>query len=214
MEAQVTQRQEDLAGSGEDSNSLDDLFLDAQLAEAARNPRRSRVADPAVKNALDAATKKMKELYSLPENWEPRRGIALIDKGTQTLVGNFREYVHKHNPKTRKLVREHTPIHIDCTEVVEGYMGEQFESKYRGISWEREVEVTEDLWFDELMLGAPKVQLLVKLRLGAVLRVEVKADTQFANAAGSTLLQLPAGTNVLEQLSTDSKTHIRRQVSG
>lgn len=194
--------------------SLDDLFLDAQLAAAARNAKQPRVADPSMKNALDATAKKMKEMYTLPENWEAGRGIALIDKGTQTLVGNFREYVHRTIKGTRKLVREHQPLHIDATEIVEGYLGEQFEQRHRGISWEREVELKTDIWMDELMLGAPAILLLIKLRLGAILRVEIKNDSQFANAAGSTILQLPAGTNILDQLSTDTKTHIRRQVSG
>lgn len=194
--------------------SLDDLFLDAELAQAKRNPKHGKIADPSMRNALDAAAKKMKELYSLPENWEPKRGIALIDKGTQTLVGNFREYVHRTVKGTRKLVRKHQPIHIDATEVVDGYLGEAFESRHRGISWEREVDVKIDIWMDELMLGAPQVDLKIKLRLGALVRIELAADTQFANASGSTILQLPSGTNVQEQLSHDTKTHIRRQVSG
>lgn len=207
----MTQKQEDRAGEG--LESLDDLFLDAQLAQAAKNPTKKRVADPSLRDSLDAAAKKMRELYTLPENWERTRGIALIDKGTQTLVGNFSEYKHKTIAGTRKLIREHTPIAIDATEVVDGYLGEQFEQRHRGISWEREVDLKADLWFDELMVGCPLVELTIKLRLGALLRVEVKYDTQFASASGATIIRLPAGTNVLEQLSQDTKTHIRRQVS-
>ena len=207
----MTQKQEDRAGEG--LESLDDLFLDAQLAQAARNPVKKRTADPALRDSLDAAAKKMRELYTLPENWERSRGIALIDKGTQTLVGNFSEYKHKTIAGTRKLIREHMPISIDATEIVDGYLGEQFEQRHRGISWEREVELTAELWLDELMVGCPSAELTIKLRLGALLRVEVKHDTQFASASGATIIRLPAGTNILEQLSQDSKTHIRRQVS-
>lgn len=198
--------------------SLDDLFEDAQVAQAstqlAKNPKHRRAADPSVREALDAAAKKMRELYTLPDNWERTRGIALIDKGTQTLVGNFSEYTHKSLRNTRRLVREHTPISIDATELVEGYLGAEFQMRHSGISWEREVEVQIDIWMDELMLGAPKVELIVKLHLGALLRCELKHNSQFASVNGAQILQLPAGTNILEQLSTDSKTHLRRQVSG
>lgn len=197
-----------------EGDSLDDLFYDAQMAQAMRNPKQKRVADPSVKNALDAAAKKMRELYTLPENWEAKRGIALIDKGTQTLVGNFREYIHRSLPNTRKLIREHLPISIDATEIVEGYMGEAFEARYRGLTWEREVSVCIDIWMDDLMIGCPRVDLNVKTRLGALLRVDLIKDTMFASHSGNTHLQLPSGTNILEQLSTDTRTHLRRQISG
>ena len=212
----MTQKQDDRAGLEPDSGftDLEDLFTDAQLAQAAKNPKTRRVADPSVRNALDAAAKKMRELYTNPENWQRTRGIALIDKSTQTLVGNFSEYTHKTIAHTRKLLREHTPIAIDATETVDGYLGEAFEQRYRGISWEREVEVTSEIWLDELMIGAPRVTLNLKIRLGAVLRADLKADTQFASASGQTVLLLPAGTNVLDHLSTDTKTHLRRQVGG
>lgn len=197
-----------------EGDSLDDLFLEAQLAQAAKNPKQRRVAEPSLRQSLDAATKKMKDLYALPENWEAARGIALIDKDTQTLIGNFREYVHKEVKRTRKLVREHTPISIDATEVVNGYLGADVEWRIKDQSWERELEVQCDVWLDELMLGCPAVELIVKIRLGALVRVEVKHDTQFASVSGATLLQLPAGTNIMEQMSIDSKTHLRRQVNG
>ena len=208
----MTQKQDDQVLEPE--NILDDLFDEAQLAQAARNPKHKRTSDPSLRNALDATAKKMRELYTLPENWEAKRGIALIEKGTQTLVGNFREYVHRSVPHTRKLLREHAPISIDLTEVVDGYLGENFEQKYRGISWEREVEATIDVWMDDLMVGAPKVKFNLKVRLGAIMRADLAADVQFANEPGTVLLQLPAGTNVLEQLSVDTKTHLRRQVNG
>ncbi len=206
----MTQKQDDFAGD----ESLDDLFLDAQLAQAAKNPKQKKGADPSFRNALDATAKKMKELYTLPENWEAKRGIALIDKGTQTLVGNFREYVHKTLPKTRKLLREHSPLNIDLVEQVDGYLGEQIEFRLRGQTWEREVECQTDLWLDELMVGSPKVEMVVCTRLGAIVRVQLKHDTQFASQSGGTILQLPAGTNVQEQLSMDSKLHVRKQVTG
>lgn len=194
----------------ERSDSLDDLFDDAMLTQAAKNRKIPKAADPSMRNALDAAAKKMKELYTLPENWEAGRGLALIDKGTQTLVGNFREYTHRSISRTRKLIREHGPIAIDSTEVVEGYLGEQIEMRLRGQTWEVEHEATADLWLDELMVGAPAVQVRVKTRLGAVVRVDLAADVQFASVSGGTLFKLPAGTDILSHLSIDSKSAVRK----
>lgn len=196
----------------DDDNSLEDLYTDAMLNRKLRPHR--KVADPSLRDALDATAKRMRELYTLPENWEARRGIALIDKGTKTFIGNFREYVHRTIPSTRKLLREHQPIAIDATEELDGYFGEHFATKHYGISWEREVEAVADLWMDELMVGCPAVRLLIKLRLGALVRVELQADTQFASVNGAALLRLPAGTDVLDQISVDSRTGVRRQVSG
>ena len=208
----MTQKQEDRVPEG--VVDLDDLFLEAQMAQAMKNPKVKKGADPSLRNALDAEAKKMKELYSLPENWERTRGVALIDKGTQTLLGNFSEYRHRTVPKTRRLVREHTPISIDATEVVEGYLGADVEFRLKGQSWEREVDLKADVWMDELMVGAPEIKLLIKLRLGVIIRIELLQDTQFASNSGQTLLQLPSGTNIAEQLSTDSKRYIRRQTGG
>lgn len=191
--------------------SLEELYQDASLAQAAKNPKSRRLADPSVKNALDAAAKQMRELYTLPENWERRSGIALIDKFSNTLIGNFSEYIHKQFPTTRKLLREHQPIHIDRTEVVEGYLGPWVEERLRGEgSWTEVKAAVVDLTFPEMMVGAPQVEVNVTLYLGGLKRVDLAKDTQFASESGQTLLFLPAGTNVLEQMSADSKAAVRK----
>ena len=191
------------------TDPLEDLFTEALLA---RKIRVKRTIDPADKHALDAAAKKMRELYTLPENWERTRGIALIDKATQTLVGNFSEYKHKTIEKTRKLLREHTPIAIDATEYVEGYLGAAFEQKVRGNGWEQEHLAVCHVMLDELMVEAPKVELNIKTRLGALVRAELLQDTQFASMSGQTILSLPAGTNILEAASIDTTAAMRRAV--
>lgn len=213
----MTQAQEDrvpeaLEGSPEDTTSLDDLFQDAVLAQARKNPKARKGADPAFRNALDAAAKKMQELYTLPENWTRARGVALIEKSSATLVGNFSEYIHKTVPNTRRLVREHIPISIDATEVVEGYMGESMAMRLHGSSWSERHAATEDLLLDQLMVGAPQVQVEVCLHLGAIVRVELVQDTQLASASGATILKLPAGTDVFWQLSQDTRTVLRKAV--
>lgn len=197
----------------EEVSSLDDLFHDAQMAQAHRNPKAKRIADPSLRNSLDAAAKRMRELYTLPENWTRTRGVALIDKATQTLVGNFSEYTHNVLPGTRKLIREHQPIVIDATEQVEGYLGEALERRVRGRSWTEKHNLVADLWMEELMVGAPGVKVNVCLHLGSVVRVELEAGVQFASQSGNTMFTLPAGCDVWEHLSTDCKTWIRKQVT-
>lgn len=195
------------------SISLDDLFHDAQLAEAAKNPRRERKVNPALKSALPPTAKKMQDAYTLPENWQRGRTLALIDKGTSTLLGNFTEYLHRTIPETRKLLREHGPVEVSGSEYVEGYLGEGLSMRLRDSgSWTETREGVADLLFPELMLGAPQVRVKAHLYLGGMVRVDLGADTQFASVSGNTLLQLPAGTNVLEQLGTDSKAAVRKAV--
>lgn len=192
------------------TDPLEDLFTEALLA---RKIRVKRSNDPADKHALDAAAKKMRELYTLPENWERTRGVALIDKPTQTLIGNFSEYKHKSVPNTRKLLREHNPIAINATEEVEGYLGAAFEQKLHGNGWEQEHLAVCHVLLDELMVEAPKVELNIKTRLGALVRAELVQATQFASVSGQTILLLPAGTNILEAASVDTKAAMRRAVS-
>lgn len=194
-------------------DSLDDLYVDAMLAQAAKNPKAKRVADPSARNAIDAAAKRMRELYTLPENWTRARGVALIDKATRTLVGNFSEWTHVSLPGTRRLVREHQPIPIDATEEVEGYLGEALEQRVRGRSWTEKRGLTADIWMDEMMVGAPAVKVNVCLHLGSIVRVELVASTQFSSQAGNLLLTLPAGCDIWAHLSQDCKSFLRKQVS-
>ena len=192
-------------------NHLEDLFTDAMLQRKLRKP--ARLADPSLRDALDATARRMRELYTNPENWERTRGVALIDEATQTLVGNFSEYVHRTIARTRKLIREHQPIAIAATEIVKGYLGEQTQERFRaGGSWTEAREGIMDLLFEEMQVGAPQVRVLVRLYLGGVARIELVAPTQLSSADGGIVLQLPAGINILEQLSQDSRHAARRAV--
>ena len=193
------------------NDPLEELFLEATLTR--KTKKAPRMSDPALRHALDATAKKMKELYTLPENWERKRGIALIDRETHSLVGNYSEYVHRSIPTTRKLIREHGPIPIDATEQVSGYLGEALERRLRGNTWESEHRIVADIWLDELMIGMPNAELTVKTRLGVLVRVELSYDAQLASASGNTIMTLPAGTDVLNHLSSDSKAFLRRQVA-
>jgi hypothetical protein len=194
------------------SDILEDLYTDALIQQKLRRPVRkaSELGDPALRHALDAAAKRMRELYTLDENWEYTRGIALIDKDTMALVGNFREYRHKTVKGTRKLVREHTPILVDASEIVEGYLGEVWKLKLHESGWTTEHSITCGLEFPQLMMEAPEAALSVKTKLGTLVHVVLINETQFATHSGNTLLRLPAGTDIIGQLGNDCKHAIKR----
>lgn len=197
----------------DNGNPLEDLFNEAVLASAAKNQKKPRSADPSLRQSLDAATKKMKELYTLPENWRRIRGVAFIDKATNTLVGNFSEYHHITLPTTKKWLREHTPIAIDATEVVEGYLGADLTFRLgEKAKWTEMKAAVVDLVMPELQVEAPAVSIQAYIRLGALLRVDVAEETQLASSSGNIVLRLPAGTDVLDQLGPDSRHAVRKAV--
>lgn len=196
---------------GNESTPLEDLFNEAVLASAARNKKQPRQADPSLRQSLDAAAKKMRELYTLPENWERKRGVALIDDESSVLVGNFSEYHHRSIPNTKKWLREHLPIAIDATERVRGYLGARVEERLGGkISWTENHLVVVDVMLSEFMVECPQVRLSVYTRLGVIVRADLEVETQFASVSGETLLLLPAGTDILDALGTDSRSGVRK----
>lgn len=187
---------------------LEDLFTDALLNRKQRISRKD--PDPAFKAGLDNAARRLKEMYTKPENWTRTRGVALIDRDSQTLIGNFSEYVHNHFPSTRKLIREHLPIAIDAREECTGYLGERMEAAIRGRSWEVEHLITAHVRLDELGLECPNVSLKVQMRLGAPVAARLADETQFAAPSGEVLLTLPAGTDILFASSVDTKAGLRK----
>jgi hypothetical protein len=207
--------QETEAASAADSiGVLEDLFEEAvansNVAKKLRRPMRA--ADPSIRDALDAAAKRMRELYTDPNNWKKGRGLVLIDKETKTVLGNFLEYIHCKDSKARKLIRAHEPIEINGQEEIDGWLGHAREAQLRGVSWDREVEVTCHIGLDEVQVEAPLVRVKAFLLLNTIVRAELVADTQFATASGNLILKLPAGTNVWDAAGVDTKMALRVEV--
>lgn len=187
---------------------LEDLYTDAILAQ---QTKRKRVADPSLREALASTAKKMKDLFNLPENWERTRGLAIIDKDTKTLIGNFSEYRHRTVAGCRKLLREHSPIAISGTEEVSGWLGESLAlRKGEWGMWHDRREVELDLMFPELMVGHPQIRLSVAIYLNGISRADLLSETQFAAASGNIVITLPAGTNVYEAMGTDGRLKLRK----
>ena len=62
-------------------DELDDLFAEARANVPERKLRKpQRSIDPSLREALDAASRKMRELYTNPDNWRRTQGLLLVDK--------------------------------------------------------------------------------------------------------------------------------------
>jgi len=193
---------------------LEDLYTEVQLAAQARKAR--RLADPSARSSLDHSAKRMREVFTLPENWERTRGIALVHQETQTLLGNFSEYVHRSVKNCRRLVREHNPIAVAAVETVSGFwwLGEQrpYIEASRPTEWTVTRQALIDVQLPELGVGHPVTDVTVSLYLGGIMRVELAEDTQFVSPKGEIFLTLPKGTNLLECMSTDCKVALRKEL--
>ena len=193
-----------------EADPLEELYAEAAAERKLRRP--AKRTDPSLRDALDAAAKRMREFYSNPENWKRTRGLMLIDHATHTVLGNYSEWIHRHQPTTRKLIHEHQPIVIDGQEEVEGFLGTELERKVRGVSWDSEKQIQLPVLLDEIFAEAPEVQLNVCLSVSTVVRADLMQDTQFATPSGGLLLKLAAGTNIWAACSTDTKNAVRRAI--
>jgi hypothetical protein len=197
--------------------SLDDLFA---MAKKSINVSRAAAATAAkrgirVKDKDDAAAPPADALFQNPDNWTRTKGVALIHEDTETLLGNFSEYVHKTVPSARKLVREDSPILITATEKVTGdwWIAER-EEVAPVESWHQRKEAVVHLLLEKLGVHSPATPVSVLLSYGAVARVELQVETTFAQIEGAPvqLLLLPAGTNVLPVMAMESKMEVKAQV--
>ena len=193
-----------------DETSLDDLFREAKahiLVE--RKAKALRV----LKQEKDPDTS---ALYSNPENWNRTRGIALIHEETQTLLGNFSEYVHRSVAECRRLVREAIPITVSATESVSGswWIAADASPEPRQ-DWHEKRPAIIHLHLTKLAVHSPCCEVEVHLSYGGIVRVELAVDTQFAQEDGKAaqLLFLPKGTNVLGEMSQDSKVALRVELA-
>lgn len=179
------------------------LFNEA-TARARQAIKAKRTAPPKPGEAEKQATQ---ALYLDPANWERKRGIALIHEETETVLGNFSEYVHRSVPGCRKLVREESPIAVSARELVSGsWWLEDIKPEPRQV-WHEQRTAFVHLFLDKLRVHSPACEVVVHLSYGSLARVELALETQFAQQAGDAaqLLTLPAGANVLEVMSSDCK---------
>lgn len=186
----------------EEPLSLDDLFRDAKAAY--REMAKAKAKQPLP--VIDPL-----EIWRNPANWTRMRGVALIHEETQTLLGNFTEYVHRTVKDARRLVRETPGLPPDSTEFVQGNWSSflttpTMPKQAQHVSY----AATLDLELSSLGAKAPRIPILAYFDGERLARVELTERTIFA--VQDHFIYLPKGTNVLAELPATLQTTLRRDL--
>lgn len=190
--------------------SLDDLFREARAslrketeAKAARDKLKAQQPTVRRQEAIEPSA-----IYANPDNWTRTRGVALIHRTSQSLIGNFWEWKHRTLPDTRRLVRSPVPIAVEALEEVDyGYFAEQPMLYHATPRAERSVEMTLDLLLDFPQVSAAQVRVAVHVVDSYTSRVELLTETAFVEE--NEALVLPPGTNILPVMNRACKLEIR-----
>lgn len=187
--------------------SLDDLFKEARAAF-----RKDKVVVAKRKAAeLDDAPD-TQGIYRNPANWIRGRSIALIHAETQTLLGNFTEYRHRTVADARRLVREEASSEAACVEYVSGdwWMLPQEVPKQRRLWKESKLLTLPFAHLTHLGVSAKAISVYAVFGEGSLDRVDLASETIFGG--GSSLLTLPAGVDIMRELTPITITQILTQL--
>lgn len=201
--------------AGADLPGLPDLDTLLTRAMAKQTPKKERrkPTDQFTAKEVAEADRRMKERFTLPENWEQVKTVALIHEETETLLGNFVEFRHKLTTGCRRLVRVNGPAPVGEFERVSGahwLNAPSLDLRNEQAPAEEEREAICDIHLPELdHVFAPAVMVTVKLLWGGIARVELCEETRFFSKDKRVQLILPAGLDVLEGMSLDCKLKLR-----
>lgn len=190
--------------------ALDDLWTEVKAA--APVPKSSLAKSKA---RLLEAEQASKAIYTNPENWERKRGIALIHKDSMTCLGNFAEYVHLRVKDCRKLIREEAPLDCEAVEYVEGSWWLHTERKPEPAQvWHEHRQAMLHIYLPELGVHSPGVVVMAFISYGMLARVELTQPTRFAQDRGDQelLIDFPAGTNLIEVMSHQCKIKLKEEL--
>ena len=182
--------------------SLDDLFKEARThVKAARKEaaRRKEEAPASLNPQLR---------YTNPANWLAGRVVALVHRETNSLIGNFIEWLHISEEGTRKLIQTEAPVQVAGIEYVSG--DHWLPASHRPAPLVPDSHSL--VWKFHTRLGplhaqAPSIELRLRIGWHQLVRVELVEPTIFALDAGG-LLCLPMDANILEVLAPDTRTQI------
>jgi hypothetical protein len=185
-----------------DNADLDRLFAEARAAmRAEMKVKKARVPSAA---EVTAEERLRAELAPL-ENWQRVRGIALVHRETHTLIGTFTEYRHPKAPGARRLVREYHEQPPEAVEEVTGCWEHKPEQPpVRSPRWHQSLSTQMDCVLGKLHMSAPNVCLRAVFGEGRLDRVELVERTMFNSPRVPELLELPAGVNILPEMSQSS----------
>lgn len=185
------------------------MTLDELFKEAKRSIRVAKTAKEVLGKPVAPAPS---EQWTNPDNWREGNFIALIHTETQTVLGTFRELLHVKVPDARRLIRT-APGPVNVCEYVSGdwwINGPELPPK-------RETWMTQSTHriVLHLTLGVfnPAALVVAVLDSGKLVRVELASVLIFAAGDRTEQLQLPAGTNILEIMTLESKQALWAEVS-
>lgn len=197
--------------SNQEDSSLDDLFAAArraqkeerrrEFAEQAKRPRKAADPEPPVEPA---------GLFANPENWREGRGLALIHQETRTLLGNFREWTHRSVKDARRLVRSQEPIAVEGVEEVDFGLTANFTPPVAAHKTETVRQLVVNVALETPRVSAREVLLAVHYYDGWTAKAILVEPVSFAE--GGEILQLPAGVDLLPQMTRETKQELRSEL--
>lgn len=196
---------------------LQDLLTRAMARQTPMKPRR-RPSDSISPEELAQAERRIRARFNAPESWKLRQNIILIHRTadqTETILGNFEEYVNIYMADCRKLKRVERPAGFSGQiEYVTGANWLADERPWGGKQAEAAAEdVTDamlDLHLPELdHVFAADVLLSVTRIWGGIARVELCQETRFYSRDKRVQLILPDEMDVLEVMSWECKVKLR-----
>ena len=189
----------------DDLSSLDDLFDEAQVAATLRLRVKPR-GKPGTLGLLNSANPST--LYTNPANWLAKRKLGLIHRETQTYLGTFQEWTHRLILDARKLTRIEELTDVNGTEEVSGPAYQHFEVIDQPTTDRVLLVLSPELAFPRVI--AIDAQVVVFCCSGGYNRIELAKRTAFTDDSESNeIFELPAGTNILPQLTHSTKEYIK-----
>lgn len=196
----------------DDLVSIDELWSQAR---AKISTDRAAIKARIIRRTADPAPQGTLALFADPKNWTRSKGVALVHADSETLLGNFSEYLHNSVPGCSKLIREEGPISVSEVRRVEGsWWLEEKQRPEERKEWHTKRPAIIHLHLSKLGVYSPATEVIVHESYGAIARVELAVETIFAAESrdGAAMLTLAAGTNVLEVMSQDSKMALRMEM--
>lgn len=190
----------------EDLMSLDELFAEAK---AVMLQEKAPKLDVKQKNIGSHYAAPSSELFTNEKNWHPLRIVALMHEESQTFLGNFEEFEHNTVKDARKMKRLTGPSAQHAAVIYvsgPGYLEyRKPEMKTYAPDLTRLKLLSVEL--DSPPVSAADVTLCVQRSGGGITRIKLEHETIFTSK--EVLLTLPAGTDILPSLSTNSKKLIK-----
>ena len=194
------------------TDTLDDLFREARAAMRQKVAKRRVREHVPTEKELSAEERLRKELGPL-ENWQRKRAIALVHRETRTLIGTFVEYLHPKVPGARRLVREYEELPAEATEEVVGDWCHQPEQPPRRRHiWHETRLVVMDCVLGKMHVAFTSASLRACFGEGSLDRVELMHDMTFSSPRQPEFIILPAGTNILPEMSQSSIDHLLSKI--